>query len=650
MGHNLSKSTASDVVARKDKSKRASSYTNDIEIKRTDTTPPTINLEIARSEQQLSQTRTAARRATTPPGSLDSAEVRQIIIKIQLAKMENGNDEGQQQQQQQDVEAVALSTTDKLNANMAEQKPQQNQIINVTLNGTAGGSMEASRGADRLLNNNNLAGSDASASATAAVSTLQLHDNDDVGADDDDVVDESLLRRRRSSSAEGVDYCEVLEPTPVAEMWSNGAQQWAQAPNTGNSCCRSRSSKAALTIGASATPTTTSKRRCCKCKCRAVFNGLRGMLESSSSSSAAVAKRTSSKERRDKKSRSSSAAAVGAEHNHRRSTPPTLSSAPRAAPAQRRQRNSVAVPDATAATNQLAIWTAPSGDGNVGDVIIRISSPQFVVQPLVAGCPGAGCSDCTSPIVSVSRLSSNNSDATVPTTAAGPAIRLLAPPAAAGEPLPVPSTSHHMLPAHPNEVQRMPVPPTVATTAYGNVIVHSQIDFRHCLVPDLERIINSSFYWGKMDRYEAERLLEGKPEGTFLLRDSAQEEYLFSVTFRKYGRSLHARIEQSGHKFSFDCHDPCVFTAPSVTGLLEHYKDPSCVMFFEPCLTMPLHRRQTFSLQQLARATIVSNTTYDGINQLELPCRLKSYLKEYHYKQKLRVKPCDMHTPYYTNI
>lgn len=52
-----------------------------------------------------------------------------------------------------------------------------------------------------------------------------------------------------------------------------------------------------------------------------------------------------------------------------------------------------------------------------------------------------------------------------------------------------------------------------------------------------------------MDRYEAERLLENKPEGTFLLRDSAQEEFLFSVSFRKYGRSLHARIEQFNHKF-----------------------------------------------------------------------------------------------------
>lgn len=172
-------------------------------------------------------------------------------------------------------------------------------------------------------------------------------------------------------------------------------------------------------------------------------------------------------------------------------------------------------------------------------------------------------------------------------------------------------------------------------------IIHSQVDFIHCLVPDLRKITNCGFYWGKMDRYEAERLLEGKPEGTFLLRDSAQEEFLFSVSFRKYGRSLHARIEQFNHKFSFDCHDPGVFTSPEVTGLLEHYKDPACVMFFEPALTQPLNRNFSFTLQQLCRSLIVSNTTYDGINDLTLPTTLKSYLKEYHYKQRVRVKRYD---------
>ncbi|XP_016839572.1 uncharacterized protein LOC100122078 [Nasonia vitripennis] len=171
--------------------------------------------------------------------------------------------------------------------------------------------------------------------------------------------------------------------------------------------------------------------------------------------------------------------------------------------------------------------------------------------------------------------------------------------------------------------------------------IHTQVDYVHCLVPDLKSITACSFYWGKMDRYEAERLLEGKQEGTFLLRDSAQEEFLFSVSFRKYDRSLHARIEQWNHKFSFDSHDPGVYASKTVCGLIEHYKDPSCCMFFEPMLTIPLHRNFAFPLQHLCRAVITTHTTYDGINKLQLPKTLKTYLKEYHYKQRVRIRRLD---------
>lgn len=168
--------------------------------------------------------------------------------------------------------------------------------------------------------------------------------------------------------------------------------------------------------------------------------------------------------------------------------------------------------------------------------------------------------------------------------------------------------------------------------------VHTQVDYIHCLVPDLKEITKCSFYWGVIDRYEAERLLENRPEGTFLLRDSAQEEFLFSVSFRRYGRSLHARIEQWNHKFSFDSHDPGVFASDTVCGLIEHYKDPSCCMFFEPMLTIPLNRTFPFSLQHLCRTVICNATTYDGLNFLPLPKSLRDYLKYYHYKQKVRVR------------
>ena len=171
--------------------------------------------------------------------------------------------------------------------------------------------------------------------------------------------------------------------------------------------------------------------------------------------------------------------------------------------------------------------------------------------------------------------------------------------------------------------------------------IHTQVDYIHYLVPGLDKIVSSSFYWGVMDRYQAEKLIENKPEGTFLLRDSAQDEFLFSVSFRRYGRSLHARIEQWNHNFSFDSRDPGVFATKSVCGLIDHYKDPSCCMFFEPMLTLPLPRTFPFSLQHLARATICSTTTYDGISHLSLPRSLKEYLQVYHYKQKVRVRRFD---------
>ncbi|XP_034025036.1 suppressor of cytokine signaling 9 [Thalassophryne amazonica] len=185
------------------------------------------------------------------------------------------------------------------------------------------------------------------------------------------------------------------------------------------------------------------------------------------------------------------------------------------------------------------------------------------------------------------------------------------------------------------------LPQTEHHKSHEGYRIHTQIDYIHCLVPDLLPITNLPCYWGVMDRYEAETLLEGKPEGTFLLRDSAQEDYLFSVSFRRYGRSLHARIEQWNHNFSFDVHDPSVFHAPTVTGLLEHYKDPNSCMFFEPLLSNPIHRTHPFSLQHICRAVISSCTKYDGINLLPIPTALKKHLKEYHYKQRVRVRRMD---------
>ena len=174
-----------------------------------------------------------------------------------------------------------------------------------------------------------------------------------------------------------------------------------------------------------------------------------------------------------------------------------------------------------------------------------------------------------------------------------------------------------------------------------NPTTHTQIDFTNFLIPGQRDVIHCPFYWGKIDRYEAEALLADKPEGSFLLRDSAQDDFVFSVSFRRYSRSLHARIEEDGHRFSFDSHDPGVHASHSVRGLLEHYKDPLSCMFFEPMLLFPVIRKSCFSLQSLARASICDHTTYPGVNQLPLPKVLKQFLREYHYKHKIRTRYID---------
>lgn len=171
--------------------------------------------------------------------------------------------------------------------------------------------------------------------------------------------------------------------------------------------------------------------------------------------------------------------------------------------------------------------------------------------------------------------------------------------------------------------------------------VHTQIDYVHCLVPDLLDITNCPYYWGDMDRYEAEKELQSKSEGTFLLRDSAQEDFLFSVSFRRYSRTLHARIQQFNHHFSFDSLDSDVYRSQTVCGLVEHYKDPDCCMYFEPMLTVPLFRKNSFSLCHLARAAIVNRIEYNDIQHLPLPAKLREYLKYYHYKQKIKVHRLD---------
>ncbi|GMR59225.1 hypothetical protein PMAYCL1PPCAC_29420 [Pristionchus mayeri] len=166
--------------------------------------------------------------------------------------------------------------------------------------------------------------------------------------------------------------------------------------------------------------------------------------------------------------------------------------------------------------------------------------------------------------------------------------------------------------------------------------IHKIVEFTHELVPNMDRILAAPYYWGPIDRHKAEELLEDQPEGTFLLRDSAQPEYVFSVSFRRYKRTLHARIEQANGSFGFDILDQSVFRAPTIIKLIENYKDPIRCMFFEPQLSSPLRRERVFTLQELARSVLTSRLRYKDIAALPLPKNMLHFISEYHYSVPVR--------------
>ena len=51
-----------------------------------------------------------------------------------------------------------------------------------------------------------------------------------------------------------------------------------------------------------------------------------------------------------------------------------------------------------------------------------------------------------------------------------------------------------------------------------------------------------------MRRHEAEKKLSGSTDGTFLVRDSSDVNYLLSLSFRSVGKTYHTRIEYRNGK------------------------------------------------------------------------------------------------------
>lgn len=165
------------------------------------------------------------------------------------------------------------------------------------------------------------------------------------------------------------------------------------------------------------------------------------------------------------------------------------------------------------------------------------------------------------------------------------------------------------------------------------------------LANELLRLSRYGWYWGPVSREEAEEKLSGQPEGAFLVRDSTDDRYLFSLSFRSSGRTLHTRVEYCNGEFSFyaqprsdsyrsmaELIEQCV--AESQSGIYCYSRGTSGVgaQSYPVKLTRPVSRfAQVRSLQYLCRFVIRQHTRVDHIQNLPLPVSVKGWLKENQY-------------------
>ncbi|XP_006005046.1 suppressor of cytokine signaling 1a [Latimeria chalumnae] len=133
----------------------------------------------------------------------------------------------------------------------------------------------------------------------------------------------------------------------------------------------------------------------------------------------------------------------------------------------------------------------------------------------------------------------------------------------------------------------------------------------------------SGFYWGPMTVEMAHAKLKSEPVGTFLIRDSKQRNFFFTLSYKAASgpNSVRIRFQNSrfgldGSRESFDC----------IFKLLEHY-----ISSQKKVLVKPLRKERLQPLQELCRQKIVETFGGENLEQIPLNPVLKNYLKSFPF-------------------
>ncbi|XP_077449757.1 suppressor of cytokine signaling 2 isoform X2 [Stigmatopora argus] len=162
----------------------------------------------------------------------------------------------------------------------------------------------------------------------------------------------------------------------------------------------------------------------------------------------------------------------------------------------------------------------------------------------------------------------------------------------------------------------------------------------------VKELKSAGWYWGALTATEAKEVLQDASEGTFLVRDSSQRDYLFTISAVTSAGPTNLRIGFDGAKFKLDSVllvRPKLKQFDSVVHLVEHYVQlsrsaararPAAAAAEAPNGTVPLLlTRPAYlavpALQHLSRVAINGRTR--RFRDLPLPNRLKDYLSDYLY-------------------
>lgn len=152
------------------------------------------------------------------------------------------------------------------------------------------------------------------------------------------------------------------------------------------------------------------------------------------------------------------------------------------------------------------------------------------------------------------------------------------------------------------------------------------------------------WYYGDLTWKQAHDILKNKPVGTFLLRNSSNPNFLFSLSIKTQTRAVSVRIGYYSHSFGFDNETPSKhshFRADSVVGLVESEINTVHKHVFLSggesqwvVLTQPAKKHPS-RLQHLCRVSInrsLGTTASERVvhaEKLSLPRLLRRYLQQY---------------------